>query len=98
MSPSTPYVDRRRGRSPPVCPCSTLVGWCEPGVSRGHPPDERGPSAGLDLTCSCLCRRRLDQGEVADGEAVVLPLLLEDHVQAVADGLGELGGVRVLAL
>ena len=40
---------------------------------------------------------RLDRVEVAYGVAVVLPLLLEDHVQAGAGGLRVSGVLRVLA-
>ena len=39
----------------------------------------------------------LDRVEVADGVAVVLPLLLEDHVQAGEGGLRVLGALRVPA-
>jgi hypothetical protein len=40
---------------------------------------------------------RLDRVEVAYGIAVVLPLLVEDHVQAGEGGLRVFGIVRVLA-
>lgn len=49
-----------------------------------------------EITGSCV-GRRITRVEVADGVAVVLPLLLEDHVQARQDGLGVLGSPRVLA-
>lgn len=65
-------------------------------VRGGRPPVGR-----FRLTCGAcdgsvagLC---LDGIEVTDGEPVVLPLLLDDRVQARADGFRVLRVVRVLA-
>jgi hypothetical protein len=53
-----------------------------------------GSIAGVADSCVGL---RLDRVEVAYGVAVVLPLLLEDRVQAGEDGLLVFGGVGILA-
>jgi hypothetical protein len=52
--------------------------------------------AAAEVTGS-FARLRLDSVEVAHGVAVVLPLLLEDHVQAREGGLLVLGVPRVRA-
>ena len=49
-----------------------------------------------EVTGSCV-ELRLDRVEVAYGVAVVLPLLLEDHMQARKDGLLVVGGVGIPA-
>ena len=49
------------------------------------------------ITGSCA-GGRINRVEVADGVAVVLPYLQEDHVQARQDGLGVVGSPVRLAL
>ena len=58
-------------------------------ASGGRPGVARGPGSGVGL--------RLDRVEIAGGVALVLPLLLEDHVQAGEGGLLVFGVPRVLA-
>ena len=61
--------------------------------------DQHGPiisrNQGLAADVDSFVGLRLDRVEVAYGVAVVLPLLLEDHMQAGEDGLLVLGVVRV---
>lgn len=57
----------------------------------------RSPAQLALLAHSCA-GGRINRVEVADGVAVVLPYLQEDHVQARQDGLGVVGSPVRLAL